>query len=160
MGILPKEFMEAIDILERDGLPDGIDGFDMKDLLSNHHPCGTVACLAGNVDIINKRRGIFNLHNKAYSSEQAIKCAGLDYAIKLYLFSVFWTETDNTLSGAIARARYVDKNGLPDDWEAQLYGKAPLSYKVEPRKDVRAMTEEVINRKANENIPQNVHWKD
>lgn len=148
MGILPKEFMEAIDILDRDGLPKGIDGFDMRHILNRNHPCGTVACLAGNVDFINERRGIFNMCTKAYSSEQAIKRAGLDYDIKLYLFSIIWTKTDNTLSGAIARARYVDKHGLPEDWEAQIHGKAPLSYKV---KDVRAMTEEVINTTMREN---------
>lgn len=45
-----------------------------------------------------------------------------------YLFSSWWKYTDNTPTGAAKRIRHYVENGLPEDWEEQIYGEAPLSY--------------------------------
>lgn len=45
-----------------------------------------------------------------------------------YMFNSLWEDVDNTPEGAAARIRYILEHGLPEDWEDQMYGNAPLSY--------------------------------
>ena len=129
MGYLPEEYVFALDVLEREGLPECVDGFDMEKVIS---PCGTMRCLYGDILLILKK------HDKRVPD---MYVGSKDFKIFSYLFSSYWKHTDNTLEGAIARARYVDKFGVPDNWEAQIVGDAPLSYKI----NIKEMTEKIIN---------------
>lgn len=147
MGIIPDEVMDAVYRIEKEGLPYGV-GFDMtyyagdKVQGEGRTDCGCVGCLIGVM---------------SYYIPKKISESWMNYGLRIlncdcntynYLTSSDWYITDNTLEGAIARIKYVNYHGLPDDWGNQLLGIAPLSYKdcitKIPRKDMTEMTEQVL----------------
>jgi hypothetical protein len=131
MNYLPKEFMDAVGRLEREGLPKGVDGFDMARYEYTKHPCGTVRCLIGNLFLIDLDLVRFTPF--------------FGFAIWNYLFASQWVHVDNTLEGAIARARWVNRHGLPDNWENQIIGKAPLPYLQTDKTKFMEETRKIIN---------------
>lgn len=46
-----------------------------------------------------------------------------------WMFSGEWDRVDNTPHGAAMRICWYITNGLPDNWEDQMYGDAPLCYR-------------------------------
>lgn len=45
-----------------------------------------------------------------------------------WLFANSWSDVDNTKEGAGLRIKHFLEHGLPDDWNDQMYERAPLSY--------------------------------
>lgn len=46
-----------------------------------------------------------------------------------YLFSYKWEDVDNSRRGAGLRIKYYLEHGLPRNWQKQMEGTAPLSYR-------------------------------
>jgi hypothetical protein len=91
--------------------------------------CDSVGCVVGHCTILEDgnlpRLGSYLIN----FSKWVRKFIGTDSnRVELYLFSSDWVHTDNTPAGAAKRIRYYVANGLPENWQDQLHGEAPLSY--------------------------------
>lgn len=87
------------------------------------HICGTAGCIVGNAPAL----GFPAMRGEGW----------VVYSFRLFcpasghwkwLFSGRWRHADNTLKGAVARIRYSLEHGVPDNWDDQMRGIAPLSY--------------------------------
>lgn len=113
--------------------------FDMDIFRSgslNPRECKSVGCVIGHCTILDTEK---NIGKFRYSwgginfFEWSKGFTGInDEAddIWQYLFGEIWVFSDNTPAGAAARIRYFVENGLPETWQEEMRGNAPLSYKV------------------------------
>ncbi len=105
--------------------------FDMATFYSKKS-CGTFACAAG-CGIIAIKGFNENMVKPNYNWSGDITSvfgfSSLDNE-KLfdYLFSWFWYDSDNTITGAANRIEYVLLYGVPSNYMKQMFGEAPLSY--------------------------------
>jgi hypothetical protein len=101
--------------------------FGMSSFGNDEGPtCGTVGCALGHATYCVAPKGI----NEDWD----------DYGNRLFdllgddewewLFDADWCEVDNTPEGAAVRIDILLESGVPDDMQDQLYGHAPLCYKV------------------------------
>ena len=95
----------------------------------NTHECKSVGCTIGHCTILDKYdnvplfRGLINYVQWSYQFTGISKVSEWEY-----LFSADWKDVDNTPTGAAKRIRHFVENGLPDNWEEQINGKATLGY--------------------------------
>ncbi len=97
------------------------------------HECKSIGCVLGHCTILDtdplpkhfddsidfrKWSEEFTGINSEYGSEEW-----------KYLFDADWDSIDNTPTGAAKRIRYFVENGLPTNWDDQLYYGDELSYK-------------------------------
>lgn len=109
------------------------DQFDMRTFRhdgtepTQKHNCGTAGCFIG----WGPAAGI---RAKPYEGwkEYSGRMSGLFNRKDAWrwLFSGTWVSTDNTPKGAAARWYYLRDHGLPANWIDQMFGRAPLCYRV------------------------------
>ena len=92
--------------------------------------CNSVGCTIGHCAILDKwenvpRNDFGNIQFFTWSRQFTGVMSLSEWK---YLFDPNWHKTDNTPTGAAKRIRYFVENGLPEDWEEQINGTAPLSY--------------------------------
>jgi len=114
-----------------EGLPKGYQSFDMQQFCSGklspnevvEDGCGTILCLAGHATVA----GIGPDHKGGWPEYVAeyLCPRGRVFA---WLFHSRWSETDNSLTGAIKRLRFFLNVGLPDNVEDIMYGEAPYPW--------------------------------
>jgi hypothetical protein len=85
--------------------------------------CGTVGCAIGH----GPYAGIEKIQGETWGeySDRVFVESTEDF---LYMFGYSWRYVDNSPTGAAKRILFFLQNGLPDDWEEQMNGDAPLSY--------------------------------
>jgi hypothetical protein len=97
----------------------------------NTHECNSVGCIIGHCVILDEWKNVplyidGDIKFVAWS-EQFTGISRFRY-LWTWLFGYEWTMPDNTPTGAAARIRYTVKHGLPENWDAQMDGDAPLCY--------------------------------
>lgn len=95
--------------------------FDMSNYQSK---CGTIGCAAGHGPSLGIAKQENDWNEYAY---RAFGARDLPFS---WMFSTFWSDTDNTPRGAAARIRIALRHGIPENFRKQMYGHAPLSYTV------------------------------
>lgn len=120
-----------------DNLPQSV--FDMNyyrfakfgEFYSFYKECRTTGCILGHCTILD----IKPLPMKVNGIDFLLWCyqftginAFYDSKIFDFLFHCKWKFIDNTPKGAAQRIRYFLEYGLPENWQEQMTGKAPLSY--------------------------------
>jgi hypothetical protein len=91
--------------------------------------CNSVGCIIGHCTILDDKDLPRNWSEDIDFAEWSQKFIGTDDdSVWEYLFDANWRDTDNTPTGAAKRIRYYVANGLPENWQEQLWGEAPLSY--------------------------------
>lgn len=115
-----------------EGLPDDYDHFDMgcyhsqsAGLTKEVASCGAVACAVGH----GLAAGIPSMPEDwdwGRYSHRAFTPAG---GFWIWCFSYDWEHVDNTPHGAAKRIRWLLEKGLPENWQDQMNGRAPLCYK-------------------------------
>ena len=107
--------------------------FDMSVYRQGDHnsiECGSVGCVIGHCihlapQLIRKSYG--NVDFTSWSERYTeIDCSSDEW---LFCFCGEWVNVDNTPEGAALRIEWLINNGLPGDWEDQMYGNTPLCYK-------------------------------
>jgi len=93
------------------------------------HECNSIGCVIGHCTILDKRP----LPKYVYGTINFRLWSKLFTGIESddewnYLFDISWHRTDNTPTGAAKRIRWFVEHGLPNDWEEQMFGEAPLPY--------------------------------
>lgn len=131
---LPFEFLHALDELERNGLPKEMIKFNMGQFcdfktLDSDITCGTVGRFVGLLSYFIEKETTETWVN--YSKRISVFTCTLSQWD--WVFGSYWVKTDNSMEGAIARARYYNEHGLPENWNEQIHGTAPLCYKVEDK---------------------------
>lgn len=118
-------------------------GFDMG-VWMEVTDCGTVACAGGHAPFVLGFKHRFN------GDEIEVDGYGKDWGCFLqhhfssgffsnnfsWVFDGVWYEVDNTARGAAARIYYMLENGIPENFEEQMTGLAPLSYEVKPLSEI------------------------
>jgi hypothetical protein len=105
---------------------------DVNAGFSNKH-CNSVGCIVGHMtSIIPEDQIIYYLSTDSINFFATAR-NWLDIQEKqstaLFLFSHVWGETDNTVTGAVNRIKYLLKyKQLPDNWRDQMEGRSPLTY--------------------------------
>jgi hypothetical protein len=108
--------------------------FDMRRFRSGKkdtHECTSVGCIIGICTILdpeplpmlNSITIDFNGWTKKITGMSVITNEWY------WCFSMYWVDTDNTPTGAADRIEWLLNHGLPEDWEDQMCGDAPLCYK-------------------------------
>lgn len=98
------------------------------------HNCETVGCILGHCTILDDFNNIplSGLYGTIDFESWCFIFTGISVVRHInmwqYLFSAEWAKTDNTPKGSAKRIIYFVKNGLPENWVAQMTGKEPLSY--------------------------------
>lgn len=128
---IPQEMFDMANYRKFKGI--GLKGKDAEyRYLNVDVECGSVGCVIGhcvildeNVDHIPRLR-LNNIDYKTWSE----RFTGLleKSSAWHWCFGSLWATVDNTTLGASKRIEYYIKNGIPNNWLDQLYGKAPLSY--------------------------------
>jgi hypothetical protein len=95
------------------------------------HECNSVGCGIGHCTILDPKPlprvdRCRNIDFKKWSE----RFTGIDYEdVKwMWCFAGSWFDIDNTPTGAADRIEWLLNHGLPEDWEEQLSGQAPLCY--------------------------------
>jgi len=94
------------------------------------HRCGSVGCVIGHCTILGDehipRHDNGNIDFETFSED----FTGLDAGRSAWnwCFSDQWHYTDNTPTGAALRIEWLLNNGLPENWDDQMNGRAPLCY--------------------------------
>lgn len=112
-------------------------GFEYVEKRSNI--CGTCGCSAGYLPetlemqfseiekfVINNDCGLD--FSKLVFEKLGINNILRDDASWDWCFLSIWEHTDNTSVGAGKRLQILFEQGLPENWEAQMYGEEPLMY--------------------------------
>lgn len=89
--------------------------------------CGTIGCFAGH----GPDAGIEKLAGELwpeYIRRQFGIPRGARGGVWYWCFASNWSTADNTPEGAARRALWMLEYGVPDDWESQMCGDAPLCY--------------------------------
>jgi hypothetical protein len=89
--------------------------------------CGTVACAAGHGIAAGIPARDTDLDMWCFYSQRAFCPEGEAWD---WCFEAEWSDVDNTPAGAAARIRLMLKHGVPENYYAQMHGRAPLSYAV------------------------------
>lgn len=93
--------------------------------------CNSVGCIIGHCTALDDPENLpryfygeidFDLWSEKFTG------IGLFSRDWRYLFGGGWAKNDNTPTGAVKRIRHYVEHGLPQDWEEQMRGEAPLSY--------------------------------
>lgn len=133
-----KEMYEFLDWLQENVIPGNFDMADFRENMSNDkiEVCGTSACVCGWMPQYFKSRG----WEIPYDQDQCIdfhlmpRRFGIDpkhNALQWdWCFAGWWSGTDNSVEGAIARIKYLYENKLPINWRDQMFGGVKLSYTV------------------------------
>ena len=91
--------------------------FDMR-----YYKCGTVHCLAGwatHVPEFDCKAGLFSSDDYYFFAKEVFELTPKEH---IFLFGSYWECVDNTLSGAIARIRYlIAGNEITELYEPDLY---------------------------------------
>lgn len=106
--------------------------FDMDDFSKNYDieetNCGSAGCAIGH----GPYAGIPKRGNELWVeySDRALMSREVrtDTKCWYWCFSGDWKHTDNTPIGAARRILWMLGNGVPDEWQGQMYGNAPLCY--------------------------------
>ncbi len=96
--------------------------------------CGAVACAVGHcIDAGFKPKkerhwftGEMGIDWKATSEKYFVDPVSDAWG---WMFSSYWSDVDNTPQGAALRICWYITNGLPDNWDDQMSGDAPLCYR-------------------------------
>jgi hypothetical protein len=104
------QFFKDCKKLEKEGLPEEVK-FGMRHFRMPH-PCGTVACGAGTLDL---RFG------RDYFGESPYQIG--NFAISHFLFSALWNFIDNTFDGFLARAKYLYKEKEVPEYDFKKWHK-------------------------------------
>lgn len=87
--------------------------------------CGSVGCAVGHGPYVginkNNCEGWFDYSDRVFGLDGA--GAGWKWC-----FDADWDQVDNTPAGAAKRILWLLENGLPDNWNEQEWGDAPLCY--------------------------------
>jgi hypothetical protein len=95
------------------------------------HECNSVGCIIGHCVVLDEWKNVpLYIDGDINFVAWAEQFTGVSRFRSLWnwFFSGAWTITDNTPAGAAARIRYTVKHGLPENWEEQMRGRAPLCY--------------------------------
>lgn len=101
---------------------------DLKDdefLKPAQHTCGTVGCAAGHFPAAGIKP-----FNAEFWNEYITRTTGFNpfcYEWE-WCFGPDWRDVDNTPEGAAKRILWLLDKDLPEDWEEQQGGSAPLCY--------------------------------
>lgn len=92
--------------------------------------CDSVGCIIGHSVILAPELITRLYGGKIDFYAWCLSFTGLSLGVPRwkYLFGSAWKYSDDTPIGAAKRIRYFVENGLPKDWEKQMYGNAKLSY--------------------------------
>lgn len=100
--------------------------------VNNHdtHECESVGCTIGHCTVLDKWENIpLTLYYDIDYNQWSKQFTGITKMSEWeYLFGCDWKDVDNTPTGAAKRIRNFVENGLPEDWDEQMHGTAPLSY--------------------------------
>jgi hypothetical protein len=111
--------------------------FRLGDPIPISHECKTVGCIIGHCTILDLNPlPVDNLFGINYPTinfyRWCFNFTGIhqsdDVDEFLFLFGSDWDKIDNTPKGAAQRIRYFLEYGLPENWDEQMTGNAPLSY--------------------------------
>jgi hypothetical protein len=100
--------------------------YSQNDLAVRTQTCGSVGCAVGNATYIVGRKNI-NEGWGEYSGRLFDISDGSDEWE--WCFSGAWAPTDDTPAGAADRIEILLNCGLPENWEEQMDGSAPLCYR-------------------------------
>ena len=110
-----------------------------KRIKNGANPCGTVACAIGHGPAAGISVNDPEIHG--WFSYAKVRFGALNHWVGSvdensegsrlwsWLFASEWHTTDNTVKGAAARIRWYLQHGIPDNWEQQRLGNAPLCYR-------------------------------
>jgi hypothetical protein len=117
-GELKAEFdMEYFDETRKNSQTDGQQIRETSD-------CGSVGCAVGHGPFA----GIPKHKSESWTGYE-IRVFDTDMDEFEWLFEKTWAAMDNTPEGAGLRIKHLLKHGLPEDWEEQMNGEKPLTYK-------------------------------
>jgi len=99
--------------------------------------CKTTACLAGHGPLA----GIEVIDTDEGWSDYNMRCFGVAprEIYQQWLFDEDWVDTDNSLTGAVARVRYALEYGIPDNHLEQRCGQTSLCYMTKWMKFKRSL---------------------
>lgn len=98
--------------------------------LSTH--CGSVGCVIGHGSIAIRRKRSGESWRDFCHSLFGINVLRQGDGAWSWMFNSSWSRVDNTPEGAAARIEWFLANGVPENWEAQLYRGEPLCYSILP----------------------------
>jgi len=101
--------------------------FDME-FFQKTDSCHTIGCALGH----GPSAGILKLEGEEWLAYGNRAFNGRDCDGYFWIFRGTWGDVDNTPRGAAKRILCLLRHGLPQDWEDQNAGLAPLSYLNEP----------------------------
>jgi hypothetical protein len=123
-----------------ENLPQSV--FDMsifrhRDIFPRTHECKTVGCIIGHCTVLDPNTlpvddffsvdyPIINFYRWCFNFTGIH--THIDQDEFIFLFGADWYKIDNTPKGAAQRIRYFIEYGLPENWDEQMTGNAPLSY--------------------------------
>lgn len=112
--------------------------FDMEAFRSKHednftHECNTIGCVLGYSPqvLYDDFKDVPKLFDSSIDYEGiSIEKLGIDPLESEWnwMFGPDWNEVDNSPTGAADRIEWFLKHGVPENWEEQMKGKAPLCY--------------------------------
>jgi len=104
--------------------------FDMVCYRTNETKnCNSVACVVGHcVDLVPEESLPREYNGNIAYGPWSVDFTGISGNAWNWCFGSYWAGIDNTPLGAAKRIRYLVENGLPENWEYQMVGKAPLIY--------------------------------
>jgi len=93
--------------------------------------CDSVGCIIGHTTVLAPELLTYDYKDEIDFLRFSFAFFGLEWNARdwYYLFGGDWKSTDNTHIGASLRLRYYAAHGLPINWDDQMKGYAPLSYK-------------------------------
>lgn len=93
--------------------------------------CKSVGCAIGWCTVLDDEENIpRDVDGDIIFDKWSEKFTGLDPELEEWdwCFSLIWSEVDNTPIGASKRIQWLLDHGLPENWEDQKEGEAPLCY--------------------------------